>query len=765
MLLELVEGIVLLFALCFVCNGCLRFWNAATGFTDGLMGVVVGGVCALGMWLPPGVAPGALVDLRSVVLAAVALTMGPWTAVAALAMLLAATGVLHAGVTASDVVLMLGSVCAGLLYRRWHPRGRHSVEVLVLLAFGVALHGLTYSAIHWREMVVAASVQPGRLLPFAVLSGALLALLVWLMQRIQLRHDEEKNREAFVARHRESEQRLYQLLDDLPLISVQGYRPDGTTIYWNKASEQLYGYRKEEALGANLLDLIIPDPMRGGVRKAIATMFATGVPIPASELRLQHKDGRPVDVFSSHAFVQLQGQSPEMFCLDVDLAEFKAAEEKARFLASHDALTQLPNRRWLMEALQQLLDGNARDDKHLAVLMLDLDQFKSINDSLGHEAGDLLLIEMAKRLQACVRKDDLVARLSGDEFVVVLRRLSADSMTAAAEVQTWGGAVLECLRQPVEIGGKVCHPTASMGAVVESTGTIGAAELLKQVELAMYRAKEAGRDTLCFFDPVLQATVDRRVMLQAEMQLALQQEQFTLFLQPQVNAEGATIGAEVLVRWQHPEKGVVAPGEFIPLAEETGQILALGQWVLVTAMRMQAGWQRVPQLAALDLSINISARQFRKDDFLNEMQTLLRETRADPKRIKLELTESLLLQDVDTVITIMHKLRAMGFGISLDDFGTGYSSMSYLKRLPLDQIKIDQGFVRNVLEDNKDAAIAEGIIDLAGRLGLGVIAEGVETEAHHRFLLDHGCREFQGYLFGRPMPLQDFLQRMQVDGA
>ena len=750
----------------------LRFLNTPAGLKHWSLGSVVGVVCACAVLMPQGVMPGHWFDLRAVILAASALVMGPRAILIALLILAVATGVLHAGLTSNDGLVLVISSGGGLLIRYWQhlnlpsPRPRspslRGVEGVALWGVGAVLHLVLYGVMHWRDGIAAVSLKPVSFLLVTGLSTALFVLLVRLLQTMQQQHDVQQAREKYVAHLRESEHRLHQLLDELPLISIQGYRPDGTTIYWNKASEQLYGYSAEEALGKNLLELIIPETIREGVRTAVAQMFATGVPIPASELSLRHKDGQQVDVFSSHAFVHLHGKSPELFCLDVDVTEYKAAEEKARFLATHDILTGLPNRRWLMDALPALLESNTRDGAHLALLMLDLDQFKSINDSLGHEAGDQLLIEVANRLQACVRKGDHAVRLSGDEFVIVLLRLSADSMLAATEVQEWGDRVLTCLRQPVPLAGQICHPMASMGAAIAADETDDANTLLKQVELAMYRAKEAGRDTLSFFDPVMQDTVDRRVMLQAEMQLALQQEQFMLHLQPQVNDRGEVIGAEVLVRWQHPEKGVISPGEFIPLAEETGQILALGQWVLAETMRLQARWQGVPQLAKLGLSVNISARQFRKEDFVDELLGLLARTQADPTRIKLELTESLLLQDVDAVIVIMRKLRDIGFGISLDDFGTGYSSMGYLTRLPLDQIKIDQGFVRNMLDNKKDAAIAESIIQLAKKIDLEVIAEGVETEAHYRFLLDHGCREFQGYWFGRPMPLQDFLQRVQV---
>ena len=560
---------------------------------------------------------------------------------------------------------------------------------------------------------------------------------------------------------RESELRFRSLLRNIPSISVQGYLQDGTTSYWNQASEQLYGYTAEEAIGANLLDLIIPPPMRDDVRAQLQHMFATGEVIPAGELQLQRKDGTPVHVFSSHAYIQVPGHPPEMFCIDIDISGRKAAEDEARYLAFYDALTQLPNRRLLVDRLQQVLVNGARSGLTTAVLFVDLDNFKTLNDTRGHEVGDLLLKDMAQRLRSCVREQDTVARLGGDEFVVVLQNLSSDAPEAAAQARTLGELILAQLRQPYELAGHEHHFTASIGVTLLNHQRDSVDEVLKQADMAMYRAKDAGRNTLRFFDPDMQQAVNRRALLETELHNGLRRAQFLLLYQPQVDSQGRVTGAEALVRWQHPVQGMVPPSEFIPLAEESGLILPLGHWVMETALRQQARWQQDPQFARLSLAINVSARQFLQDDFVAQVLALVRQTGANPAQIKLELTESLLLDNVDSVIATMRALKAHGLGFSLDDFGTGYSSLSYLKRLPLDQIKIDQGFVRDVLLDASDAAIARSIIALAGSLGLSVIAEGVETTAHHQFLLAHGCQAFQGYLFGRPLTLEDFENRVR----
>ena len=564
---------------------------------------------------------------------------------------------------------------------------------------------------------------------------------------------------------RESELRFRSLLSDIPSISVQGYLPDGTTSYWNKASETLYGYSEQEALGKNLLELIVPPPMHTGVRHAMQQMFTHGTPIPSGEIQLQRKDGSPVDVFSSHTRINVPGQPPEMFCIDIDLTARKNAEEEVRYLAFYDALTGLPNRRLLIDRLGQVMASSARTGLYAALLFVDLDDFKTLNDSRGHAVGDLLLREVGQRLLHGVREHDTVARLGGDEFVVVLQNLSMDANAAAAQVRHMGETMLARLREPYTLVGQPHRVTASMGATMLCDHESSIDEVLKQADMAMYRAKDAGRNTLCFFDPDMQHAVNLRALLEAELHTGLQREQFFLLYQPQVDSTGRVTGAEALVRWQHPDKGLVAPSLFIPLAEESGLILSLGLWVMETALQQQARWRTEPARARLHLAINVSARQFRQTDFVAQVLALLQRTGADPTRITLELTESLMLSDVDSVIATMLALKAHGLRFSLDDFGTGYSSLNYLKRLPLDQIKIDQGFVRDILHNANDAAIAHTIIMLADTLGLHVIAEGVETEAHHAFLKSQGCRAFQGYLFGRPESLTAFELRTRSSGA
>ncbi|PTT38418.1 GGDEF domain-containing protein [Acidovorax sp. HMWF018] len=881
MFIELVKGVALLLALCFLHGFNIRFWRQHPWVGQVFSGLIFGGICVVGMLTPVVLMPGVIFDARSVVLSMAGLFGGPL--VAGIAALMAATGRLWLGGAGAEVGLMVIVLCTamGLVYREGRARGRLGVEPIPLALFGLLLHTAVIALFQLLPAEAVQRINQTLALPYLLTFTPATVVLGLLLHDVEQRmateraltgtaarlhaitqaipdvllvldaqgryvevlspndatlvasapelvgkrlHDVLPAEQAerfmalirdtlqsgqthsveyelqtlsglrqfegrtqplgvqvggqaavvFLARDitkrkqaesalRESELRFRSLLRNIPSISVQGYLQDGTTSYWNQASEQLYGYTAEEALGGNLLDLIIPPPMRDGVRAHMQHMFATGEVIPAGELQLQRKDGTPVHVFSSHAYIQVPGHPPEMFCIDIDISGRKAAEDEARYLAFYDALTQLPNRRLLVDRLQQVLVNGARSGLTTAVLFVDLDNFKTLNDTRGHEVGDLLLKDVAQRLRSCVREQDTVARLGGDEFVVVLQNLSSDAPEAAAQARTLGELILAQLRQPYELAGHEHHFTASIGVTLLNHQRDSVDEVLKQADMAMYRAKDAGRNTLRFFDPDMQQAVNRRALLETELHNGLRRAQFLLLYQPQVDSQGRVTSAEALVRWQHPVQGMVPPSEFIPLAEESGLILPLGHWVMETALRQQARWQQDPQFAQLSLAINVSARQFLQDDFVAQVLALVQQTGANPAQIKLELTESLLLDNVDSVIATMRALKAHGLGFSLDDFGTGYSSLSYLKRLPLDQIKIDQGFVRDVLLDASDAAIARSIIALAGSLGLSVIAEGVETTAHYQFLLAHGCQAFQGYLFGRPLTLEDFESRVRQE--
>lgn len=444
-----------------------------------------------------------------------------------------------------------------------------------------------------------------------------------------------------------------------------------------------------------------------------------------------------------------------------DVTDSKHAEERIEELAFFDQLTRLPNRTLLLDRLNQAMTASWRSGSYGALLFIDLDNFKTLNDTLGHDMGDILLQQVAQRLTNCVRADDTVARLGGDEFVVMLANMSLDETQAANLTEGVGEKILATLNQPYLLRDVSYQNSPSIGATLFRGNQTEIDDLLKRADLAMYQAKAAGRNTLRFFDPEMQSSVSERAALEADLRDAVAKSQFHLHFQAQVVGEGRITGAEVLLRWQHPQRGNVSPGEFIPLAEETGLILPLGQWVLETACRQLKLWSTRPETAHLTVAVNVSARQIRHKDFVDQVVAVLDHTGANPGRLKLELTESLMVQDVEHVIAKMNTLKSKGVGFSLDDFGTGYSSLAYLKRLPLDQLKIDQGFVRDITTDPEDAAIAKMVIALGDSLGLSVLAEGVEMEAQRDFLARYGCQAYQGYLFSRPLPLNDFERLVQ----
>ncbi len=448
-----------------------------------------------------------------------------------------------------------------------------------------------------------------------------------------------------------------------------------------------------------------------------------------------------------------------------NITERKKADQRIEELAFYDQLTGLPNRTLLLDRLKQAMASRAHRNSYSALLFVDLDNFKTLNDSLGHGIGDLLLKQVARRLTQCVRAQDTVARFGGDEFVVMLVGLGARAQDAAVQAEAVGGKILAALNRGYQLNELSYHGTPSIGATLFGCDPVTVEDVIKQVELAMYKAKGLGRNALHFYDPALEAAVMARAALEADLRRAVQERQFLLHYQAQVLDDGRVTGAEALVRWQHPQRGLVPPAEFIPLAEETGVILGLGQWVLESVCTQLAAWASEPAMAELTVAVNVSAQELRDPGFVHRVLAVLSQTQANPARLKLELTESMLVNDIEDIIAKMKALKAQGIGFSLDDFGTGYSSLSYLKRLPLTQLKIDQNFIKDILSDPDDAAIAKMIIALAQSLGLAVIAEGVETPGQRDYLASQGCRAYQGFLYSRPVPLSAFVEFVNVAPA
>ncbi len=469
---------------------------------------------------------------------------------------------------------------------------------------------------------------------------------------------------------------------------------------------------------------------------------------------------RSADGTSTHSYLSVKlplrrpdGSIYALCGISTDITRHKQAEEAIHQLAYYDPLTKLPNRRFFMERVEQTLVAQERNHEGGALLFIDVDNFKDLNDSLGHAAGDQLLCQIATRLSACTRAQDTLARQGGDEFVLLLQGLSPQREEAAQQAQVVAQKVLTHICEPYPLETQLYQTSVSIGIALFTGPNVSRDELLKQADLAMYQAKGDGRNTLCFFNTDMQAQVTARMALETDLHRALAASEFLLYYQPQVDRAGQCLGAEALVRWQHPQRGLVPPLTFIPVAEASGMILPLGRWILKEACLQLVAWSQSPDRQHQTIAVNVSARQFRQPDFVQEVQHVLLDTGANPQRLELELTESQLLDDVESVIAKMTALKALGVRFSLDDFGTGYSSLSMLKRLPLDQLKIDQSFVRDVLVDAQDASIIKAIVALGDSLGLAVIAEGVETAEHRDALLALGCTTFQGYFFGRPAPV------------
>ena len=523
----------------------------------------------------------------------------------------------------------------------------------------------------------------------------------------------------------------------------------------NKVFTDVTGYAAEEAVGQT------PRLLSSGRQDAVfyAAMWDSIKRSGAwqGELWNRRKDGT---VYAEHLTISSVKNDDGVLTHYVgafsDLTSYKAAEEQIHNLFYTDLLTGLPNRRHLILLLQQAINA-AQDGQHQsALLLVDLDHFKNLNDSLGHAQGDMLLLRTATRLSRCIGDSDTVVRLGSDEFAVLLNQLSRDPPKALMQAEAVASKMLAALSEPYQLTDSQISFSASIGITFFGDKHEDTLEPLKRAELAMYQAKSAGRNTLRFFDPRMQTLVDARVALEAALREAILGEQFALFYQAQVSSSEGIVGVEALLRWVDPRRGLVAPSEFIPLAEETGLILPIGAWVLRTACRQVAAWADEPAMAHLSIAVNVSARQFRESNFVGQVLAALERSGANAQRLKLELTESVLIADVEDVIAKMTALRAHGVGFTIDDFGTGYSSLAYLKRLPLERLKIDQGFVRDILIDADDAAIARAIIAMAASMGLGVVAEGVETAAQRDLLASLGCHICQGYLFSKPLPADEF---------
>lgn len=551
-------------------------------------------------------------------------------------------------------------------------------------------------------------------------------------------------------------------LNDIVLITEAALldAPGPRIVFVNDAFERQTGYRRDEVLGQT------PHLLQGKLTQRseldrISLALREAQPVRA-ELINYKKNGElfwieleivPVDYFS-------RGLT-HWVAVARDITQRKAAEDEIEHLAFYDTLTQLPNRKLLMDRLQGALLQGARHSRIGALMFIDLDNFKVLNDTLGHAKGDLLLQQVAVRLSSCVRRTDTVARLGGDEFVVMLENLGNNQQLATDKTKVVGEKILRLLSEPYDLAGYQHHSTCSIGITTFSNNQTSIGDLLKQADLAMYQAKAVGRNVVCWFDPAMQAAATASAVLNTELRRGLLAHEFVLHYQPQVGAKGRMVGVEALIRWLHPERGMVFPDAFISQAEDSGLILPLGKWVLEAACAQLASWAKRPETEILSIAVNVSVRQFRHPEFVELVMSIIEKAGICAHRLKLELTESLLAKDIDVTIAKMGLLKNAGVTLSIDDFGMGYSALSYLKHMPLDQLKIDRVFVKDVLTDPNDAAIVRTIVGLAQSLGLAVMAEGVETEAQRDFLAWHGCENYQGYLFCKALPISELEAFMQ----
>jgi len=651
----------------------------------------------------------------------------------------------------------------GVAYALWRINpdtgARETIAASAVVPVAPVEHSLTVPNGQWTLSVAPVGGWGSASdLAFKTLLGLIFSVMLAYASKLLMElQAHERGREALIAQRTQeiaaSQSKLQATLEAIPDVLLE-MGLDGTYHDYHAPRSNTSFPPAEFFLGKKVNDVLPPDA-------ADAVMAAL-----QEANQLGHSDGRefPLQTSKGNFWFEIsltrkrdtQDGEPRFIVLSRNVTQRKTSEEEINKLAFFDPLTELPNRRLMVDRLRQALAVSTRSGRLGALQFIDLDNFKTLNDTQGHDMGDLLLQQVATRLTSCVRQGDTVARLGGDEFVVMIEELSDNREEAAALAETIGEKLLAAISVPYRLAGLEYQITPSIGITLYSDHEQSTDELLKQADLAMYQSKAAGRNTLRFFDPAMQAVITTRVSLEKDIRQGILKDQFVLYYQPQINRDGRTVGAEVLLRWPHPERGMVSPVDFIPLAEDTGLILPLGNWVMETACTQLALWAQNPHLQDLTLAVNVSARQFRQPDFVPYVIDLISYTGVNPKRLKLELTESLLVNDVEETKTKMTALKQHGVGFSLDDFGTGYSSLSYLKRLPLDQLKIDQSFVRDLMTDPNDAAIALAVITLGHALGLTVIAEGVETRAQRDHLHSQGCDAYQGYLVGRPMPLLDF---------
>ncbi len=550
---------------------------------------------------------------------------------------------------------------------------------------------------------------------------------------------------------------------ELRFKSLFEHHPDGIVvrdlagifISGNKAIESIMGYSIEELQRETMRSLVTPDD----AEKVIEYFREAGQGISKKfRAKVIRKDGSIIEVETEYVPLILEGEIKGVHGFVRDVTQSSSYERRIQHLATHDVLTELPNRHLLMDRMQRAIEHSRCTNKQTGVLFMDLNRFKQVNDSLGHDIGDLLLKEISGRLKRCVRETDTVARVGGDEFVVMLDELaSIEAMTTVAD------AILECVSQPIKLAEHELRISTSIGGSVYPKDGRDVATLLKHADLAMYQAKKKGSGSFRFYDPDMNLRILERLLTESALQRALDKNEFTIHYQPQVSIDlNEVIGVEALVRWKHPEKGLMAPADFIPLAEEIGMIGAIGEWVLRSACKQNRAWQRAG-FPSIKMAVNLSSHQLRSGGIEQIVRSVLADTGLEARYLELEITETGLMENIELSFQTLLGIRKAGVSISIDDFGTGYSSLSHLKRLPINALKIDKSFIRDLGHDRNDAAIVGATLAMARHMDLRVIAEGVTDIDQVRFLSDHHCSDMQGFLFSHPMPARDLEELWKRD--
>ena len=727
-----------------------------SGLLVGVLGVAI-------MYTPWELMPGVFFDTRWVLISLSALFFGFIPTLIAVIMTVAFRIYLGGtGVYVGSLVIIIPALI-GLAWRSGSRRFNQPLDSARLFVFGVVIQLSVLVCFLLlpegvRDKTIMA-VGPPMLLIFPF--GTMLLGLILRRQRDR-RAAERELKKSQVQLDRE-QSLLRSLIDTLPDL-IYFKDKTGRFLGCNKAFERYIGCAEQELLNKNeqQIALNINEDFK---KRAGRELIGDQDKIEYEE-KATYPDGSQVIFQTMQAkFYGRTGDLHGTVGVSHDITELKAAEQKIRDLAFYDPLTRLPNRRLLLDRLKMLIASCNRSKRYSAVLFIDLDHFKDINDTQGHQLGDLLLVAVAERLKVQLRKDDTAARLGGDEFVVMLGEISDDKTAAARIAEERADKLRFALCEPYELATETekagqepnrYYCTSSIGISLFSSVKEGENEILKQADAAMYQAKAAGRNAIRFYDPEMQHAIEDSMVLQADLRMALTNGELDLYYQAQMDNRFGINGAEVLLRWHHPVRGMIAPDNFIPLAENTGLIVPIGHWVLTAACEQLKRWEDQTHMQGIQISVNVSARQFRQPSFADDVREVILATGVNPTRLKLELTESTVLDDVEGAIDKMRQLNDLGVRFSLDDFGTGHSSLSNLKRLPLEQLKIDRSFIRDLTVDPDDAIIIRVIINLSDSLNLNVIAEGVETEEQCQFLYENGCNQYQGYLFSRPVPVVKF---------